>query len=264
VAWSPDGTRLATASNDPRMRIWNIATGKTTTTHTGHTDGVSSVAWSPDGTCLATASWNKTVRICDPATGQTLTTLIGHKRGVTAVAWSPDGTHLATASWDQTVRIWNPTSPQHGPWPLRLLNPRLRPIATLTGHTDRVNAVAWSLDGAHLATASDDQTVRIWDPATGKTTTTLTGHTSAVTAVAWSPDGTYLATADRHGTITLWTHGKESTSVTIQSATSLAWSTTKLAVGQNEGRPAVFELSNSSYSERTHAQPARAATIAGL
>ena len=160
---------------------------------------------------------------------------------MTAVAWSPDGTRLATASDDQTVRMWDPTTGQT--------------TTTLTGHTDRVNAVAWSPDGTRLATASNDQRCGSGTPPPGRPPPPSPATPSAVTAVAWSPDGTHLATADQHGTITLWTHGKESTSVTIQSATSLAWSTTKLAVGQNEGRPAVFELSNSSYSDRTHAQP---------
>ena len=70
------------------------------------------------------------------------------------MAWSPDGTRLATASDDETVRLWDPTTGQT--------------TATLTGHTDRVNAVAWSPDGTRLATASDDGTVRLWDPATGR------------------------------------------------------------------------------------------------
>ena len=66
VAWSPDGTRLATGSDDETVRIWDPATGQTTATLTGHTDWVTAVAWSPDGTCLATASDDKTVRIWDP------------------------------------------------------------------------------------------------------------------------------------------------------------------------------------------------------
>ena len=149
---------------------------------------------------------------------------------MTGVAWSPDGTRLATGSDDWTVRIWNPTTGQTTP--------------TLTGHTNRVTAVAWSPDGTHLATTSRDETVRIWNSATGQTTHTLTGHTGVVTGVAWSPDGTHLATTNPSGTVALRTHqGEESTSVTVQSATCLAWSAAnRLAIGQNEGRPAVFDL----------------------
>ena len=63
VAWSPDGTQLATASSDRTARIWNTQTGNTLHTLTGHTNWVNSVTWSPDGTQLATASNDKTARI---------------------------------------------------------------------------------------------------------------------------------------------------------------------------------------------------------
>ena len=81
---------------------------------------------------------------------------------------------------------------------------RRRPKLTHADHTGPVNAVAWSPDGTTLATVGDDGTVRLWDPATGQTTTTLTGHTGPVYAVAWSPDGTTLATAGQDGTVRLW------------------------------------------------------------
>ncbi|MFV0526306.1 MAG: NB-ARC domain-containing protein [Acidimicrobiales bacterium] len=110
VAWSPDGTHLATTSRDGTVRIWDPTTGTTITTLTGHTASVWGVAWSPDGTHLATSSHDHTVRIWDPTTGTTITTLTGHTDWVWGVAWSPDGTHLATTSDDRTVRIWDPTT----------------------------------------------------------------------------------------------------------------------------------------------------------
>ena len=69
VAFSPDGTLLATASNDHTARIWDTATGTTRTTLTGHTGPVNGVAFSPDGTLLATAAGDGTARIWDTATG---------------------------------------------------------------------------------------------------------------------------------------------------------------------------------------------------
>jgi Caspase domain/WD domain, G-beta repeat len=75
---------------------------------------------------------------------------------------------------------------------------------TLTGHNDWVNGVAFSPDGRLLATASDDMTARLWDPATGEHRRTLTGHDGPVNGVAFSPDGRLLATTSNDGTARLW------------------------------------------------------------
>jgi WD40 repeat protein len=106
VAWSPDGTRLALASYDTTVRVWDAATGTILHTLTGHTKVVYSVAWSPDGTRLASFSYDDTARVWDAATGAMLHTLTGIKGGV----WSPDGTRLVL-NWDnKTVRIWDATT----------------------------------------------------------------------------------------------------------------------------------------------------------
>jgi WD40 repeat protein len=67
-----------------------------------------------------------------------------------------------------------------------------------------VSGVAFSPDGALLATASRDGTARLWDPTTGQHCTTLRGHTDLVSGVAFSPDGALLATASNDGTARLW------------------------------------------------------------
>ena len=190
VAFSPDGTLIATASEDDTARTWTTASGISHTCFSGHGDTVTAVAFSPDGTQLATASDDVTARIWDTATGTRQHTLFGHIGPVTTVAFSPGGGAVATASWDGTARVWDAATGAL--------------LTIFAGHQARVYAVAFSPDGTQLATASTDETARIWDAATGAHRTTLTGHDGIVTAVAFSPDGAQVATASGDGTARIW------------------------------------------------------------
>src|SRR5205814_769831 len=79
-----------------------------------------------------------------------------------------------------------------------------RERATFKGHTDNVLALALTLDGKMLATASADKTVKLWNLATGKEVATLKGHADAVTSLAFTADGKLLATGSQDATIKLW------------------------------------------------------------
>ena len=103
VAYSPDGTTLASGSDDKTVRLWDARTRKHITILKEHTDGVNSVVYSPDGIILASGSYDKTVRLWDARTGEHITTLTGHRGSVFSVVFSPDGTTLATGSSDSTI-----------------------------------------------------------------------------------------------------------------------------------------------------------------
>jgi WD40 repeat protein len=110
VAFSHDSTRLASASRDRTVRIWDASSGACLQKLEGHSSRVMSVAFSHDSTRLASASGDRTVRIWDASSGACLQKLEGHSSPVSSVAFSHDSTRLASASGDNTVRIWDASS----------------------------------------------------------------------------------------------------------------------------------------------------------
>ena len=147
VAFSPDGSRIASGSDDRtraavgrRHRPRHRRRSRMTRPH----ERVNSVAFSPDGKRIASGSDDKTVRLWDAATGQPIgAPLTGHTDSVSSVAFSPDGTRIASGSDDKTVRLWDAATGQ--------------PVGDpLTGHTGAVYSVAFSPDGTRIASGSED------------------------------------------------------------------------------------------------------------
>ncbi|MEL7359730.1 MAG: NACHT domain-containing protein, partial [Cyanobacteria bacterium J06560_6] len=107
VAYSPDGLRVASASDDETVKIWNPATGECTHTMKGHKSWVGSVVYSPNGQQVASASGDGTVKIWNPITGECTRTMEGHEKPVLSAVYSPDGQQIASVSYDNTVKLWN-------------------------------------------------------------------------------------------------------------------------------------------------------------
>jgi WD40 repeat protein len=213
-AWSPDGARLLSVSDDGTLRVWDSASGRELLTLQGHTNWVRACAWSPDSARLLSGSYDQTLRVWDSASGRELLTLQGHTDWVRACAWSPDGARLLSASDDQTLRVWDAGSG--------------RTVLTLQGHTGLVLACAWSPDGARLLSASADRTLRVWDASSGRALLTLQGHTGQVQSCAWSPDGARLLSGSNDQTLRVWDAGSGRELLTLQGHTGLvlacAWS----------------------------------------
>jgi len=106
IAFSPDGTSLASGTCDNLVRLWNVPTKSLRYVCSGHSGAINSVAYSPDGTLVASGSDDGTVRLWDAATGKLARVFVGHTATVYSVAFSPDGALLASGSADGTVKLW--------------------------------------------------------------------------------------------------------------------------------------------------------------
>jgi WD40 repeat protein len=193
IAFSPDGTRVASGSDDKTIRIWDAQTGQTIAgSFEGHTDSICSVAFSPSGTRVASGFRDNLIRIWDAQTGQTTAgPFTGHTDDVNSVVFSPDGTQIASGSNDNMIRIWDTRTGQTIAGPFE-------------GHPSYVCSVAFSPDGTRVASGSYDETIRIWDAQTGQTIAgPFTGHTDDVNFVVFSPDGIRLAES-HDKTICIW------------------------------------------------------------
>ena len=228
VAYSPDGSRIASGAEDGKAKVWDAKTGLELHSLNGHTAGVASVAFSPDGRQLVTGAWDNTVRAWETERGEELLVIKGHADWVLGVAFSADGRRIVSGSVDTTAKVWDAQNGQNvtaikcapiGGIASVAFSPDSKCIVVagekrtgklqedyvaniwdvetgkeliaLRGHTDFVHSVAFSPDGLRIATSSRDKTVREWDAATGQQLRVLEGHTSPIT---YSPDSAILAT----------------------------------------------------------------------
>jgi WD40 repeat protein/serine/threonine protein kinase len=214
LAFSGDGTRLATAGESGCVAIRDGSTGRPVQTLRGHEGGVYSVAFSGDGTRLATAGRDGTIRLWDLATGRALYDMPPRHSGeAVGVAFSPDGLRIASCSgtyWELGRR-----ADRVGELVIRDAASG-RALVDLRGHTGSVHQAAFSPDGARLASAGGDGTVRLWDAATGAIVRELRGHSGVVMSVAFSPDGRLLASAGLDGMLRVWDAASGTPLVTLR------------------------------------------------
>ncbi|HEY7123921.1 MAG TPA: WD40 repeat domain-containing protein [Ktedonobacterales bacterium] len=162
VAWSPDGTRLASGGSNidaetAPIEVWDARTSKTLLTYHGHDVGVfpavKTIAWSPDSQRIVSGGSDGVVQVWDASSGKRLFAYQGHHQSsygyIRAVAWSPDGQRIASSGDDATVQVWNAATGET--------------LIVYSQHAPQsVFSLAWSPDGTRIASGGGDKTVRVW------------------------------------------------------------------------------------------------------
>ncbi|NER21743.1 MAG: TIR domain-containing protein [Symploca sp. SIO1C2] len=185
VSFSPNGERLASASDDNTVKLWSKE-GKLLQTLKGHSDIVTSVSFSPDSEIIASTSRDTTIKLWSKD-GELLQTLEGHQNKVTSVSFSPDGNKIVSGSDDSTVKLWSKDG---------------KLLQTLDGHESSVTSVSFSPDGNKIVSGGKDGKVKLWN-LDGEKLQNIT-HGNLVTSVNFSPDGQRIASASEDGIIKLW------------------------------------------------------------
>jgi len=198
VAFSLDGSLLASASADGAIILWNTETWEHKEPLRGHKGDVYSLSFSPDGQTLASAGKDKTIKLWNTRTGQLAPVQLPdeHKDEVWRVAFSPDGKLLASADKDKTFRLWDVSNG----WMSR----------PLLEHTDVVLALAFAPDGSTLASTGFDGRLLLWDVHGGAKPEELKKYAREMYSVAYSPDGKYLVCAGEDGSIKRWRRQSQS------------------------------------------------------
>ena len=234
VAFSPDGKKVASGSEDNAVRLWDVSNGQCIWVGKEHKGRVYSVAFSPDGRWVVSGSGDYTMRLWDVSSGQCIWVGKEHTSTVRSVTFSPDGRWVISGGDDGTIRLWDVASWQciwvgkghKGSVSSVAFSPDGRWVASGGGYTDStvrlwdvstgqckwvgkehkgwVYSIVFSQNGRLLASGGDDSAVRLWDVSSGRCIWMGKEHKGPVYSVAFSPDGKWVISGSYDSTMRLW------------------------------------------------------------
>ena len=231
LAWQPymsdpDESKIASGSKDGIVKIWNIKNRQCLYSLSSHTAAIRDLKWGGVG-LIYTASQDRTIKVWEASSGKLIRNLEGHAHWVNNISLNTEAAlrlgpynhrgecannkeemiqyalnsykkifdkqseMLCSGSDDFTAFLWNPTKTK-------------KPILRMTGHQQPINFIAYSPDGRYIATASFDNSVRLWNGQTGKFIKTLRGHVQSVYQLAWSADSRLLCSSSQDSTLKIW------------------------------------------------------------
>lgn len=237
VDFSPDASAIVSGEVSGAVRLWDASTGENVNTFEGHTGRVWAVSFSPDGKTVLSGGDDKTMRLWDVQTGDELHTFDGHDELVTSLTFNADGTRALSGSNDRKIRLWDLTDLSRTE-PLMVydeadtqLDGQLRALAfspdgvhfaagANTGRLihletgeivqrfpyvgNRLNTLAFRMDGAQLVTGHGNGAILLWDVETGEVLRQFDGHTSQVRSVVLDANEAHILSSSADTTIRLW------------------------------------------------------------
>jgi WD40 repeat protein/tetratricopeptide (TPR) repeat protein len=281
ASFSPDGTRIVTASTDRTAKVWDAQSGAELLTLKGHTGSLRSASFSPDGSRIVTGSYFATPSVWNAQTGAlvlTLKGLLGPVVIVHSASFSPDGSRILAATQHGKAKVWDARSGAEIPIPIEAetgfvsslsssFSPDGSRIMTMGSKAVRIwdarsgaevltikcpssffNSAQFSPDGSRVVTADWDNTATEWDSRSGAEVLTLKGHFSSVSTASFSPDGSRIVTSSQDGTARIWDSQSGAELVTLKGhsdfVTSASFSPdgSRVVTGSRDGTAKVWSV----------------------
>eukprot|EP00913_Durusdinium_trenchii_P008989 g8455.t1 len=231
TAFTPDGRHiLTTRGPENSIQKWDIASGQSVQTFSGHTKPTNTLAISPDGRRMLSGGVDATVRLWDLKTGKQLRLLSGHQRSVRTVQFSPDGQRALSGGLDKELRIWDLNTGKtllqyktkmlicdavFTPDGLNVVVPdgsecvvlnvkSGKVVQRFAKHTSQVVCPAISPNGKLVLSGDIDSNLILWDRETGKEVRRFHGHSDKIRSLAFSSDGRRIASGSYDRSIIIW------------------------------------------------------------